>query len=157
MNSPLFSFVRRCSDSLCQSVNRCLRRCTKPSNHTLLLNIAIDLTRSKADLVLENAFLRQQLIVLKRQGKRPTLTQRDRVLFVLLANKLRSWKQVVVIVQPDTLLRWHRDLFGRLWKRKSRSKGTGGRPPLSKKVVALIKQMRETTSPGAQDAFAGNC
>jgi putative transposase len=68
------------------------------------------------------------------------------VLFVLLASKLHSWEQALAIVQPETLLRWHRDLFRRVWKRKSRSKGNGGRPPLPKEVVVVIKQM-------AQDNF----
>lgn len=54
--------------------------------------------------MLENALLRQQLIVLQRQVKRPTLAWRDRALFVLLASKLRSWKETLLIVQPDTLL-----------------------------------------------------
>lgn len=143
MNSPLFSLIRRCTDALSQIVSRCLRRWTKPDNHNLALNVALDLTRSKSELVLENAFLRQQLIVLKRQGKQPPLTPRDRVLLVLLASKLRSWKQALVIVQPDTLLRWHRDLFRWIWRRKSRPKRTAGRPPLSENTVALIKRMAQ--------------
>jgi transposase InsO family protein len=117
----------------------------------LVLNVTLDLTRSKSDLVLENAFLRQQLIVLKRQAKQPPLAARDRVLFVLLASKLRSWKQALAIVQPDTLLRWHRDLFRWVWKRKSRPRRTDGRPPLSENIVALIKQMaKENRSWGAK-------
>ena len=71
----------------------------------------MDLTRSKPELVLENMLLRQLLIVLKRQVKRPALTRRDRTLFVLLGSKLRTWKQALVIVQPETVLRWHRELF----------------------------------------------
>jgi len=67
-------------------------------------NVAADLTRSKAELVLENAFLRQQLITLQRQVKHPALPPRDRVLLVLLARKLPSWKQTLTIVQPDTLV-----------------------------------------------------
>jgi len=54
----------------------------------------------------------------------------DRALFVLLASKLPSWKTALLIVQPDTLLRWHRDLFRRVWRRKSKRKGETGRPPL---------------------------
>ena len=46
-----------------------------------------------------------------------------------------------MIVQPDTLLRWHREMFRRLWKRKSRRKGKKGRPPLAEDVVGLIKSM----------------
>jgi putative transposase len=143
MHLPLFSFVRRWADSLCQAAKRYLRRCTKPNNHALLLNGVTDLARSKSELMLENALLRRQLIILRRQVKRPKRTWRDRVLFVLLASQLHSWKQVLVIVQPETLLRWHRDLFRRVWKRKSRSRGNGGRPPLPKEVVVLIKQMAQ--------------
>jgi transposase InsO family protein len=46
-----------------------------------------------------------------------------------------------MIVQPDTLLRWHRDLFRRIWRRKSKRKGKGGRQPLAEDVVTLIKRM----------------
>ena len=102
---------------------------------------ALDVTRSNPELMLENALLRQQLIVLKRQVTRPKFTWRDRALFVLLSSKLRTWKQALVIVQPDTVLRWHRDLFRRVWKRRSRSKGKRGRPPLTGEIVALIKRM----------------
>ena len=140
MNFPLFSFAQSIG-SLWQAVKRWLRQWAKPINDTLVLNAALDLTRSKSELVLENALLRQQLIVLKRQVKRPKFTWRDRALFVLLVSKLRTWKQALVIVQPDTVLRWHRDLFRRVWKRKSRSKGKQGRPPLTGEIVALIKRM----------------
>jgi putative transposase len=69
------------------------------------------MTRSNSELVLENALLRQQLNVLQRQVQRAKLSWHDRALFVLLASKLRTWRQTLVIVQPDTVLRWHRDLF----------------------------------------------
>jgi hypothetical protein len=92
-----------------------LRQWTKPTNDTLVLNAVLDLTRSKPELVVENALLRQQLIVLKRQIKYPKLTWRDRTLFVLLSSKLRTWKDALVIVQPDTVLRWHRELFRWVW------------------------------------------
>ena len=101
------------------------------------------MTRSKSELVLENALLRQQLIALQRRVQHPKLSWRDRTLIVLLASKLRRWKEVLMIVQPDTVLRWHRELFRRVWKRKSRFKGKRGRPPLAKDLVALIKQMTE--------------
>jgi len=108
-----------------------------------VLNAATDLMRTKSELVLENAFLRQQLIVLKRQVRRPALTWRDRALLVLLASRSRRWQEALAIVQPDTLLRWHRDLFRRVWKHRSRPKRKGGRHPLTEDVVALIKRMAE--------------
>ena len=100
----------------------------------------MDLTRSRPELILENMLLRQQLIMLKRQAKRLALTWRDRMLFVLLASKLRTWKQALLIVQPDTVLRWHRDLFRWVWRRKSRPRRRG-KPPLTDDIVSLIKRM----------------
>jgi hypothetical protein len=64
----------------------------QPVNDTLVLSTALDITRSKPELVLENALLRRQLIALKRQTRHPKLTWRDRTLFVLLSSKLRTWK-----------------------------------------------------------------
>jgi putative transposase len=142
VNSPLFFFAQSIG-SVWQAVNRWLRQRLKPDTHSLILNTALDITRSKSELVLENALLRQQLIVLKRRIKCPKLTWRDRTLFVLLSSKLRTWKNALVIVQPDTVLRWHRELFRRVWKRRSRSRGKPGRPPLTGEIVALIKRLAE--------------
>jgi len=129
---------------------RRLRQWAKPDNHALVLNATMDLTRSKPELVLENMLLRQQLIVLKRQVKRAALTRRDRTLLVLLASKLRTWKQALVIVQPETVLRWHRELFRWVWRRKSRQRRRG-KPPLTDELVALIKQMaKENRTWGAE-------
>jgi transposase InsO family protein len=96
--------------------------------------------RSKSELLLENALLRHQLVILERQSKRPKFTWRDRALIVLLTSKLRNWKDALIIFQPDTVLRWHRDLFRRVWKHKSKSKGKRGRPPLAEDIVALIER-----------------
>jgi hypothetical protein len=74
MNLPFFSLVHEYLHSLVQAVKRHLRQWTRPDNHDLVLSSALDLTRSKSELLLENKLLRQQLIVLKRQAKRPALT-----------------------------------------------------------------------------------
>jgi hypothetical protein len=68
-----FSVVRSSVISFCQAGMQLLRHWTKPDNYALVLDAAMDLTRSKSELVLENMLLRQQLIVLKRQAKRPAL------------------------------------------------------------------------------------
>jgi hypothetical protein len=112
-----------------------------PDNQSLMSSAAADMTRSRMELVRENAFLRQQMIILSRQPKRPTLTWRDRVILVLLVSKLRTWKESLLIVQPDTLLRWHREMFRRVWKHKSNAKNKAHRPPITKTIVALIQQM----------------
>jgi hypothetical protein len=145
------NFLPQSVHALCQAVKQLLRRWTKPNNDALVLNAALDLTRSKTELMLENALLRQQLIVLKRQAKRPALSWRDRALFVLLASWLRTWKQALLIVQPETLLRWHRELFRRFWRRKSKSEKKPGRPPLSGDLIALIQRLaRENRIWGAE-------
>ncbi len=64
--------------SLCQAVKQRLRQWTGPDNHTLVLNTGLDLTRSKPELVLEDALLRQQLIILQRQTKRPKRAELSR-------------------------------------------------------------------------------
>ena len=103
MNFVSFSLLRQGICSLFQTVKHLLRHWTQPRNDAPVLNAALDLTRSKTELVLENAILRQQLLVLNRHTKRPPLTWRDRALFVLLASRLRTWKQAFHIVQPDTV------------------------------------------------------
>jgi putative transposase len=150
MNSSPLSFVRQSIEYVYQAAKQRLRRWTKPDNHDPVLNAAMDLTRTKSELLLENTLLRQQLIVLKRQAKRPALTWRDRTLFVLLASRLRTWKQALVIVQPETVLRWHRDLFRSVWRRKSRPRRRG-KPPLTGDIVSLIKRIaKENRSWGAE-------
>ncbi len=88
-----------------------IKHWTKPVSSVLIIGILSDLTRSRTDLLVENALLRQQLIVLKRQIKRPQLTNPDRFRLVYLSHFTVFWKQALHIVQPDTLLRWHRELF----------------------------------------------
>jgi putative transposase len=128
-----------------------VREWTRPDSHGLMGGAVADATRSKSELMLENALLRQQLIVLDRQGKRPRLSWRERGIMVLLASKLRGWKAALFIVQPDTVLRWHRDLFRLVWRHKSQPKQQGGRRPLPGRVVQLIRRLaRENPLWGAE-------
>jgi putative transposase len=97
-----------------------LKRWTKPATCTLLEGAAADLIRTKPELIAENALLRQQLIVLERQVKHPTFTRFERSLLVVLARRLPHWKQALLIVKPETLLRWHRRGFKLFWRYKSK-------------------------------------
>jgi len=97
-------------------------RWTKPLRTSMPLGTLTDLGKSKSQLIAENALLRQQLLVLRRQVKRPTFTRADRIFLVLLAKLVRAWQQTLLIVQPDTLLHWHRELFRLYWKRKSKTR-----------------------------------
>jgi putative transposase len=112
---------------------------TKPLTSSLPLGTLADLGRSKAELVAENALLRQQLIILKRQVKRPACTKKDRMLLVLLARAVGTWKQALFVVQPETLLRWHRELFRLYWKR--RSKVSSHKPKVGAETIASIREM----------------
>ena len=87
----------------------------------------------------ENALLRQQLIVLQRQVKQPTFTPVDRGLLVVLASRLPHWKQALLIVKPDTLLKWHRQGFKLFWRHKSQ--GIARQPQIAEETIALIKRM----------------
>jgi transposase InsO family protein len=96
--------------------------------------------KSKLRLEAENAVLRHQLIVLRRrlQG-RVRLTNHDRWFFIQLYRWFPSILQVFTIIQPETLVRWHRAGFRRYWRWKSRP--LGGRPQIDTELRALIRRM----------------
>jgi putative transposase len=130
-------------------VKQHVKQWSKPAIASIAVGSLSDLKRSRRDLIIENAMLRQQLIVLNRQVKRPQLTQGDRLRLVLLARLTEFWQQALHIVQPDTLLRWHRNLFRCYWWCKSKP---GKRDPrISPDTIELIKQMaRENRLWGAE-------
>ncbi len=88
----------------------------KPPTTSLVLGTLTDLLKGKSELIAENALLRQQLTILHRQIKRPVYKKTDQLLLVLLARMLRTWKHALYLLQPETLLRWHRELFRVFWK-----------------------------------------
>ncbi len=98
-----------------------------------------DLARTKAELVAENALLRQQLLVLRRQVKRPALTPADRLRLLLLARLARGRHAALLIVQPDTLLRWHRQGCHLVWR--ARSAAASRRPQVSAETVTAIQRL----------------
>src|SRR5438876_6723330 len=65
--------------------------------------------RGHHELVLENLSLRQQLHALRRTGTRPRLRRRDRLFWIGLARTWRHWRAALVFVEPDTVVRWHRE------------------------------------------------
>jgi putative transposase len=128
-------FARRCAGT----VRARISGWTKPRPPSLAAGLATDLVRRRHDLLLENAVLRQQVIVLSRATKRPAFTPWDRGLLVLLASRLRTWSGALLIVQPETVLRWHRQGFRLFWRRKSTPRA---RPsPLAMATIELIKQV----------------
>ena len=96
--------------------------------------------KSKRRLAAENAALRQQLTVLRRQVRgRVRLTNNDRLFFVQLYRWFPSVLNLITVIRPETLVRWHRAGFRRYWRWKSRS--LGGRPQIEADLRALIRRM----------------
>jgi len=100
----VFTTLQRLLDGCLYGLSSHFARWTKPLWTSLPLSALTDLSRSKTELIAENALLRHQLIILRRQVKRPACSKTDRVLLVLLARIVRAWKQTLFIVQPETRL-----------------------------------------------------
>jgi transposase InsO family protein len=104
----------------------------------LLVAAVVDALRPRWALLGEVALLRHQLTVLKRSVARPRVTRLDRIAFVALAAITPTWRNVLRIVQPETLLRWHRAGFKVLWRWRSRTRSASR---LSPETAALIRSM----------------
>ena len=95
--------------------------------------------KGQRDLTLENVALRHQLMVLQRQSGRPRLRDRDRLFWICLRRRWPGWHRALVLVQPATVVNWHRNGFRAYWRWKSRS--NGGRPRIDREVRELIRDM----------------
>ena len=98
--------------------------------------------RSRLNLAMEIIALRQQLAVMKRSTPRPKLRTRDRLFWLMLRRFWRKWKDTLIIVKPDTVVKWHRKGFKFFWRYKSRPKGPG-RLPVNKEIKELVRRMAE--------------
>jgi putative transposase len=107
----------------------------------LLLGLFWRVSHSRYDLLLENLALRQQLLTLKRRKPRPRLAPLDRLFWVVAKRLWPKWKQALVIVTPETIVRWHRVGFRLYWKWISRSQAVSGRKRVSKELRELIFRM----------------
>jgi putative transposase len=96
---------------------------------------------SRANLAAENMLLRQQLIVLQRSVPRLKLRRTDRVVLCWLSRLWTGWRSALLIVQPATIVRWHREGFKLYWRWKSRKKP--GRPKIDAEVRNLIRRMSQ--------------
>jgi hypothetical protein len=93
--------------------------------------------RTHADLAIENLALRQQLANLRRRSTRPRLRSSDRAFWLVLSHLWSRWADVLVVVKPDTVVRWHRAGFRLFWRWRSRSSGPsdGRASPQTKRLV----------------------
>src|SRR5580658_1361451 len=97
--------------------------------------------RSRRCLLLENLALRQQLSVLARHRPRPRFSDVDRIFWVLLRRLWPQWQKALVLVQPETVVGWHRAGFRLYWTWLSRHRNRAGRRSISKKLRELIFRM----------------
>ena len=105
-----------------------------------LLRLIPFLVGGHRQLALENLALHQQLAVYKRTTARPGLRPADRLFWAGLARAWAGWRRALVIVSPDTVLRWQRRRFREYWTQLSRPP-TGGRPRIDTDITALIRSM----------------
>jgi putative transposase len=96
--------------------------------------------RGHRAVALENLALRQQLTALTRTVKRPRLRHGDRLFWILLAKAWREWRTALIVVQPDTVVRWHRQWLRRRWMRRS-VRVRPGRPSTDATIRTLVSQM----------------
>jgi len=108
-----------------------------------LINLVASMFKSRRSLRIENFALRQQLTILQRSTKRPNLRFADRVFWVILSKIWQRWKEVLIIVQPETVIRWHREGFKRYWAKKNHKMG---RPSIDRETRDLIKRMSRENS-----------
>ena len=97
--------------------------------------------KSRRWLVAENVCLRQQLLVLHRKHKRPRLGDRDRRFSILACRWLPRWREPLLVVSPETVMRWHRRRWKAYWRWRSRPRGQLGRRPFSSELKRLIRRM----------------
>jgi len=107
-------------------------------------------------VALENIALRQQLAVFRRTVKRPPLRTRDRLFWVWLSTAWRDWRTALVVVQPDTVVRWHRQWLRRRWTRRS-VHARPGRPLADAAIRTLVGQMGAANPFWAHLGFTANC
>jgi hypothetical protein len=94
---------------------------------------------NRAELAAENLALRQQVVVLQRGGKRAKITRRVRIFWVGLSRVWRKWRSALAIVQPSTVVKWHRQGFKLYWRWRSEQRKVG-RPKTDVETRQLIRR-----------------
>lgn len=109
----------------------------------LFISAICSLFKSRRQLVLENIALRQQVAMLRQSVKRPRASRGDKLFWIFLYRHVENWKQLLHALHPETIVRWHREVFRRYWRRKSRGIKPG-RPPIDIQLRDLIREMQAT-------------
>jgi hypothetical protein len=103
-------------------------------------------------MLFEIAALRQQLEIMRRSGVKPRFRRSDRRFWIWLVRNWPNWRHGVVILKPETIIRWHRDGYRRFWR--FRSGGKPGRPRIPRRHIAFIKQISRENPAWGEDRIA---
>ena len=123
----------------------------------LLVGTILCLFRARRSLLLENLAFRQQLAALKRRRPRPRLTVFDKLFWVFARKYWSGWKLALIVVNPETVVRWHRLGFALYWRVISKARRVVGRKRISKEVRDLIFRMAAENPTWGRRAFTGSC
>src|SRR5271168_62128 len=107
----------------------------------LSFGMLVRLFRGRQSLLLENLALRQQLVMLKRRHPRPSLGLLDKLFWVIARRVWSGWKQALLVVTPETVVRWHRSGFRMYWRLISRVRRQVGRKQTPRELRELIFRM----------------
>lgn len=133
------------------------RRRSRPSTIRRLLLDIVTLAgcavTSRSQLVAENLFLRKQLALYQERRVKPRRPDPATRMVLVLLSRLLDWRALLMVVQPDTLIQWHRQGWRRLWRWRSRP----GRPPIPRELQRLIMSMPRRTQPGVKNGSRANC
>lgn len=104
-----------------------------------ILSFCLAFFKSRTQLQLEIVYLRKQLDILARTSPKPRLKNYDRLFFTLMKDIFGAWKNALLIVKPEAVIKWHWQGFKLYWRWKSRPKG--GRTKTPQEQIDLLKQM----------------
>jgi transposase InsO family protein len=106
----------------------------------LLVSLINSGFKNRAALAVENLALRQQLAILNRKRPHPRLRRRDRLFWACISRVWERWRECLIVVKPETVIRWQRKRFALHWTRLSKRNGTG-RPGTRKEIRDLVQKM----------------
>ena len=112
------------------------------------------LFKSKENLIFENMALRQQLIAYLSKREKPKITDIDRSFWIALKEIWPKWIHNLLIVKPETLIKWQKQQFKDYWRKKSLKNRKPGRLPIDKEIINLIKQMATENNWGAPRIYS---
>jgi hypothetical protein len=154
----VFSLTKQMVKPLQRDTGAMLRRRRRWSStiHHLLFDV-ITLVRlavaSHGQLAAENLFLRKQLALYQERHVKPNRPDPATRVVLVVLSRLLDWRALLTVVQPDTLIRWHRQGWRLLWRWKSRP----GRPPIPRDLQRLIVSMAQSNPSWVRNGLRTNC